>query len=141
VRFAPRCQNLSGIVIYALLSSSCASGVSLSTIRTDEIVTASSQPAQSDGIADREAISDRSTIRNAVSSAGLEQLGGAPLHWENKDTGSRGTVTAIEEYNDGPTICRRFAATRESFEGIAVYRGDTCLGEQGNWWMKDFGPA
>jgi surface antigen len=110
--------------------------MNLSKIKTADFMTTGSVPQP--GGADREAFSDESTIRNAVSSANLEQLGAAPLHWENKDTGSRGTVTGIEEYEEKSNICRKFTATRESFEGVAAYEGSICLGEGGYWWIKDF---
>lgn len=129
------------IIAGAFLLSSCAGGVNLSRVKTADLITTSSVGSSGNGRIDQDAISDRSTIRNAVSSASLDQLGHAPLHWENKDTGSKGIITSIEEYKDGPVICRRFTTTRESFDGIAVYRGDACLGEEGVWWYKDFGPA
>jgi hypothetical protein len=130
-----------GIIAGAFLLSSCASGVNLSRIKTADLITTSSVQSSRDGKIDQEAISDRSTIRNAVSSVSLDQLGHAPLHWENKDTGSKGIITSIEEYRDGQVICRRFTTTRESFDGVAIYHGDACLGDGGVWWYKDFGPA
>lgn len=141
MRFALGCQMAPVIILCAFIFSSCAGGVNLSRIKTDDLLTTSSVKSHRPGGIDREEFSDQSTMRNAVSSASLEQLGGEPLYWENKDTGSRGTVFAIEEHKEGRTICRRFSATRESFDGVAIYHGDTCLDGHGDWWMREFGPA
>lgn len=141
MRLAGFCQKAIVIVFCTLTATSCASGINLSRIRTADFLTTGSVPTAQPGASDHEAISDESTIRNAVSSASLEHLGAGPLHWENKDTGSRGTITDIEEFTDKSTLCRRFAATRESFDGVAAYRGSVCLGGNGYWWMRDFEAA
>lgn len=129
------------IVLGGFVVSSCASGMNLSKIKPVDFMHTGAIAEKRPNPVDREAISDESTIRNAVTSASLEHLDGSSLHWENKDTGSRGVVTGVEEYKDDLTICRRFVATRESFEGVSVYRGETCLGEGGYWWTREFEPV
>jgi surface antigen len=137
-RLAGFCQKAFIVFICAFAASSCASGMNLSKIRSVDFLPTGSVSASRSKPVDHEALSDETTIRNAVTSANLEHLDNAPLHWENKDTGSRGVVTGIEEYKDKYTLCRRFFATRESFDGVAAYRGDTCLTEGGYWWIKEF---
>lgn len=85
--------------------------------------------------------SDEETIRNAVSSALVEQAGQGgddSLGWANAGTGSRGTISQIVEQRDGPRICRRFTASRESFDGVHLYSGETCLGSSRIWMMTAF---
>jgi surface antigen len=82
--------------------------------------------------------SDITTIRNAVSSADLEEAAGQPLAWANSDTGSRGSISALVQYTDQGTLCRRFQATRESFDGVALFKGDACQAGQGAWRIRAF---
>lgn len=85
--------------------------------------------------------SDELTIRNAVTSANLAELGDEPLAWANADTGSQGAVTRIEEGEYKGLRCRRFTASLESFEGVSLYTGETCLQGNGLWTMRKFEPA
>lgn len=88
--------------------------------------------------------SDEETIRNAVSSAIVEQIGETgeagenSLGWANAGTGSRGAISQIVEQREGSRICRRFTASRESFDGVHLYRGEACLGSARNWAMTAF---
>jgi surface antigen len=84
--------------------------------------------------------SDEATIRNAVSAADLEIMAGAPLPWANADTGSRGAVHALAEVRNGANLCRSFTASRESFDGVAMYRGEACMVAPGQWRMQQFRP-
>jgi surface antigen len=100
------------------------------------IVTSSVQP---DAPAARtETASDQATIRNAVSSADVEGLAGRAIPWANSDTGSRGTITGVAEYRDRGQLCRRFTTSRESFDGVAMYKGEACLASAGDWSLQDF---
>ena len=85
-----------------------------------------------------ETASDQTTIRNAVSSADVEGLAGKAIPWANSDTGSRGTITGLVEYKDRGQLCRRFTTSRESFDGVAMYKGEACLATAGDWSMLDF---
>ena len=84
------------------------------------------------------AASDEDTIRNAVSSAIVEEIGDDALGWANAGTGSRGTIRQIRERQVDGRLCRGFTASRESFEGVHMYRGKTCLGPARNWVMTAF---
>ena len=86
---------------------------------------------------DPDKISDQTTIRNAVSSANIDSTGGA-LSWANQDTGSRGAVSQISEVKQDGRLCRKFETSRESFEGIAMHSGKTCLEDNGEWSLMSF---
>ena len=85
-------------------------------------------------------VSDEATIRNAVSSADPDQAKVQPLAWANADTGSRGAISSMLEKKENGVICREFTASRESFDGVALYSGDACQGDRGNWFMRSFKP-
>ena len=86
----------------------------------------------------RIATSDQTTIGNAVSSADIEQLGGQAVPWANAGTGSRGSITELAELKDRGQTCRRFKASRESFDGVAMFEGELCLASAGGWRMQGF---
>ena len=121
----------------ALMSAAgCAGGKSvLEQAEVDRTILTSSSPAAAP---DPAASSDAMTIRNAVSSANLDMLGAEPLAWANADTGSHGRITAIAGRQEGGVACRSFTVSRQAFDGIAMYWGDACLGQGGQWLMKAF---
>ncbi|MEZ5810721.1 MAG: RT0821/Lpp0805 family surface protein [Rhizobiaceae bacterium] len=132
------------LVTVAIAVSGCASGgLEMLGVGTDgEIKTGSvaDSPAAPKK-AGTEVWSDEMTIRNAVSSANLTDLGDEPLAWANADTGSQGAITQIRETEHKGLRCRRFVASRESFEGVSLYVGEACLQGNGLWLMREFGPA
>ena len=85
-------------------------------------------------------ISDEATIRNAVSSADIESLGGVAVPWANSETGARGSITELAEYKDNSLLCRRFTTTRESFDGVSLFKGEACMAGAGTWRMQTFEP-
>jgi hypothetical protein len=89
---------------------------------------------------DAGATSDEMTIRNAVSSAVVDDVSDEGIGWANAETGSRGAINAITESRDSGYLCRSFTASRESFDGVRLYRGETCLGAARLWVMKSFVP-
>ncbi|MEX0344879.1 MAG: RT0821/Lpp0805 family surface protein [Rhizobiaceae bacterium] len=122
--------------------SGCASGgIDMLGVGTDNKVKTGSIAADGSAPAASEAWSDEMTIRNAVSSANLAELGDSPLAWANADTGSQGAVTQITEIDVEGIRCRKFIASRESFEGVSLYAGEACLQGNGIWQMRKFGPA
>jgi surface antigen len=133
-------RRLAGVVIVSatLVLSACAGRGGIETLAADPtLVTGSAQ--QVAGAADETTMSDEKTIRDAVSSANIESLGANPLAWANAYTGSRGTVTALSEHKlDDGRVCRKFSTTRESFDGVGVYNGETCTASANNWFMRAF---
>lgn len=102
------------------------------------LLTSSVSRQQPDIPADPVSASDEETIRNAVSSAIVDAVGDDGIGWANARTGSRGAIRQIRERQDGNRLCRRFTASRESFEGVHLYQGETCLGPAKIWMMTAF---
>lgn len=123
----------------ALAAAGCgARGFSIEDAAPDRaLVTGAIAPRQAVA-SDPLAASDEDTIRNAVSSAIVDEAGEDGVGWANAGTGSRGAIRQIVEKRDGPRICRRFTASRESFDGVHLYRGETCLGPSRFWTMTAF---
>ncbi|MDP3898375.1 MAG: RT0821/Lpp0805 family surface protein [Mesorhizobium sp.] len=130
---------LAALVACAATVSGCAGGgFGLRKAEADPTILTGALPPASDGVADSQRISDQATVRNAISSANIEDLNGAPIAWANVDTGSRGTIYGVSERREGGVLCRRFTASRESFQGISLYRGEACAAGDGAWWMRSF---
>ncbi|TIX02377.1 MAG: hypothetical protein E5V57_22320 [Mesorhizobium sp.] len=126
------------IVLVALPLAACgAGGFSLEQAEVDRTILTSSTPAAASAI-DQDRASDQATIRNAVSSADIQELGGQAVPWANSDTGSRGSITELAESRDNGQLCRRFTASRESFDGVALFKGEVCLAGAGAWRMQGF---
>ncbi|RWN26733.1 MAG: hypothetical protein EOS21_30700 [Mesorhizobium sp.] len=123
------------IVLAVLPLAACGGGFSLEQAEVDRTILTSSTPASASPI-DQDRASDQTTIRNAVSSADIQELGGQAVPWANSDTGSRGSITELAESRDNGQLCRRFTASRESFDGVALFKGEVCLA--GAWRMQDF---
>ncbi|MBB5703352.1 surface antigen [Ochrobactrum daejeonense] len=95
-----------------------------------------SQPVETD----TGQLSDQSAIRNVVSALNFTEWGKKPVPWANPDTGSQGTITAIAENNRDDRICREFETSREAFDGVSIYRGETCMQRGGQWTVTSFAP-
>jgi hypothetical protein len=131
--------SVKAVVVTAVLSvAGCgAGGFSLEKADVDRsIITSSTPSSPAAPAADQD--SDQTTIGNAVSSADIKELGGQAVPWANAGTGSRGAITELVELKDGGLTCRRFSATRESFDGVALYKGELCLAGAGGWRMQEF---
>ncbi|TGT85178.1 MULTISPECIES: RT0821/Lpp0805 family surface protein [unclassified Mesorhizobium] len=126
------------IVSIVLSLAGCgAGGFSLEKAAVDRSILTSSTSASAKP-ADSDRDSDQTTIGNAVSSADIEQLGGQAVPWANAGTGSRGSITELAELKDSGMTCRRFKASRESFDGVAMFEGELCLASAGGWRMQGF---
>lgn len=56
------------------------------------------------------------------------------LAWQNPQTGSDGTITALAAMaKGGGPFCRAFATTVNDLRGIRRYRGQACQTNDGNW--------
>ncbi|UDL91731.1 hypothetical protein LGH82_11110 [Mesorhizobium sp. PAMC28654] len=124
------------VVMIAMPLAGCGTGgFSLQKAEVDRSLITT--PASATPI-DSDRASDQTTIRNAVSSADIQELGGQAVPWANSGTGSRGSITELAEFKDGGQLCRRFTASRESFDGVALFKGEACLASAGVWLMQDF---
>nr|WP_292830074.1 RT0821/Lpp0805 family surface protein [Mesorhizobium sp.] len=112
-------------------------GFSLEQADVDRSVVTGSIQSQPDPVA-AGMDADQITIRNAVSSADVEEVAGKAIAWANPDTGSRGTITGLTEAKEDGRLCRSFAGSRERFDGIAMFKGRTCMVGQGVWRIESF---
>jgi hypothetical protein len=125
-------------VVIALPLAACGGGgFGLEQAEVDRSIVTSSAPAGAAPV-DQDRTSDQATIGNAVSSADIEELGGQAVPWANAGTGSRGSITELVELKNNGQTCRRFTASRESFDGVALFKGEVCLAGAGAWRMQDF---
>lgn len=85
-----------------------------------------------------ETLSDEMTVRNAVTSADLTKVAANPVPWANTSTGSAGVVSTIKEDESQGRLCRAFTTTRHSYEGIAMFSGQACRTEGGDWLLTAF---
>ena len=104
----------------ALLSACGSGGFSLEKAEVDRTFYTSNVPAPRTTV-EVERVSDEATIRNAVSSADIETLDGAPLPGPMPRP-ARAAITGIVETKGKGTLCRSFTATRESFDGVGCTR-------------------
>lgn len=120
-----------------MLSACGSGGFSLEKAEVDRSFYTSNVDAARSSV-EMERLSDEATIRNAVTSADIEQLAGAPLPWANAETGARGQITGIAEAKGKGTLCRTFSTSRESFDGVSMFRGEACMVASGAWRMVRF---
>jgi surface antigen len=125
------------IVMVVLPLAACGGGFGLEQVEADRSIVTSSTPASASPL-DQDRASDQTTIRNAASSADIRELGGQTVSWANADTGSRGSITELAEFKEKGQTCRRFTASRESFDGVALFKGEVCLAGAGAWRIQDF---
>ncbi len=90
--------------------------------------------------ADAGKLSDQSTIKSIVSALDFTQWGKKPVPWSNASTGSQGTITSISQTDSNNQLCRRFQTSREAFDGVSIYRGETCMQPGGQWTLTSFAP-
>jgi surface antigen len=131
-----------------LLLSACGSSNILAKAEVDNsLITGSVSPVSQASAPPRatqftgaspQVASDEATIRNAVSSADLKVLDGKGISWANPSTGSSGEISAVTEYRQDESLCRRFTTSRQSFDGVALYHGNACLDSTGAWQMMNF---
>ena len=124
-------------VIFVL--PACASGgFSLKQAEVDSSLYTGNIPSSPKTGKAAERISDEATIRNAVTSADIESLAGRTVPWVNSDTGSRGVIDSLTEFRSEGLLCRRFNTSRESFDGVALFKGEACMVSAGAWRMQSF---
>lgn len=129
-------QHICLATLVILTFSACGSSGGLSKLDVDDTIQTGSLPEKTEQNPTQ--TSDASIIRNAVSAVDLSSRTGAPLNWANQETGSRGTITEIRESKGDGILCRDFKTSRESFEGVALYTGSTCLNAEKQWFVRNF---
>lgn len=96
---------------------------------------------QSDRSVETDVISDRTAIRNAVSTADISGLKPVEVPWANPATGSSGIITEINEARENGILCRQFSSSRHGFDGVGNFTGQTCLAPDGSWVLLELQPA
>lgn len=97
----------------------------------DTVLTTGSVPPRAAVFPDENLAKDGQAILAALSASPEEATG---LWWENPESGARGLITAYS----GEAGCFAFTTTRESFDGIGLYRGKACRDMAGNLRMRMF---
>ena len=111
--------------------------------KTDPIAESVLEEAKKDGLAH----TDADIITTLVTEApiGIDvsmEKPIKPLAWRNPETGSSGTVVAINNFmgRDGQQ-CRGFKTSVTTFMGIAFYNGEACRISAGEWILSFFKPS
>lgn len=142
-----RCAAFNFLAVFgvaAALSGCAMSGFDIDKAMPDKTSITGSvtkpQPVVSAEVNSSSKLSDQNTIRNIVSALNFTQWGKTPVPWANPDTGSQGTITTLAETKDADGLCRKFETSREAFDGAAIYRGQACMEQNGNWALTAFAP-
>jgi hypothetical protein len=138
---ARRAGLLAAVLASLALGGCAAGGFNLSKADVDPTILTGAVGDAAPGTTSPEQLSDEATIRDAVSSADVESLKGAPIPWANADTGARGAISSVVEDKSAGVLCRRFITSRESFDGVALYNGQACMVAPGTWRMERFGAS
>lgn len=126
------------VVAAAMLAGCGTAGFSLESAVPDRSIVTGSVSQQQASPVDSVKVSDEAIIRAAVSSAVVEDVNEGGIGWANAATGSRGTIRDLHETRESSILCRRFTASRESFEGVHMYQGEACLGPARVWVTRSF---
>lgn len=138
--FAILQRKLSLLAALCMVSGCAMGGFSIDKAVPDKsTITGSVAPAKA-AETDSGKASDQSAIRNVISALDFTQWGKKPVPWANPNTGSQGTITTIAETRTNAGLCRQFQTSREAFDGVSLYRGETCMEDGGNWVLTSFAP-
>lgn len=97
-------------------------------------------PARSDDGGQTDRLIDEDTIRLSVTTADLDRLPVGGMPWASAATGSSGMVRDIRQQELAGQTCRTFAATRNAYDGVTLYRGEVCLDPRSGWWTRSMIP-
>lgn len=87
------------------------------------------------------AATDADIIKSVVTTAAVPESINA-LAWQNPETGSSGTITAIDNFmGKHGQKCRGFKTSVDTFMGISFYNGEACQISPGQWVLSWFKPS
>ncbi len=141
-----RNSHIRGVVlpllfVLSLGATGCSlTGNSLPNISSGEQLVTNSivEKTKPEGIAETDAEIIKNTVTDAKISTKIK-----PLAWTNPQTGSSGTIIAIDKFmGKHGQNCRGFKTSVDSFMGIAFYNGEACQISAGKWvlsWFKSAG--
>lgn len=137
---APQCHRWVALCSLIFVTGCAMGGVSIESAVPDKSsITGSVTPSQQPDT-DNETLSDRNAIRNVVSGLDFNTWGMKPVPWANPDTGSQGVINQVSEVQKTDGLCREFETSRQAFNGVSLYRGETCMRKGGDWVLKSFAP-
>ncbi len=114
------------------MSSPGLAGLESNATLVDTSVT---KPTKTDGVAS----TDAEVIKTAVAKANVDNKASTALAWRNPDTGSSGTIMAIDKFfGKHGQKCRGFKTTVSTFMGIAFYNGEACQISPSEWVLSWF---
>ena len=128
---------MAALALMAVLATGCAVNKPFADVERDpEIITGSvTKPVEAEGVDPR----DAETIKMAVAQAQSSSENSHLLAWSNPETGSSGTITAIDQFvGSHGQSCKKFRTTVDSFMGISLYNGETCELKKGLWVLSWF---
>ena len=135
-------RSASAIIVVGagLLVTGCAVGgnslpelASSKELVTDSIV----KKTKTEGVNE----TDAAVIKQTVASANIGSKV-KPLAWQNPETGSSGTIVAIDKFmGQHGQKCRGFKTSVDTFMGIAFYDGEACQISPGEWVLSWFKPT
>lgn len=131
-----RMKNIVFASMACILVSACSvSSVTQSVTEESKLVNASvTKPVEQEGVATQ----DAELIKSVVADAGTG-ISPSALAWSNPQTGSRGTITAIDRFTGSHgQKCKKFQTTVDTFMGISLYNGETCELRKGFWVLSWF---
>lgn len=107
------------------------------TLAVDRMVTGSipapAAPARLGG--------DEQAVARAVAEIDLERRSDGPFAWANRETGSTGVISSLEQSIATGAMCRQFTTTVHRYDGIALFDGKSCRDANGEWNLTAFQPV
>lgn len=119
-----------------LLPAACSMQKTLALDSEPAVITSSvTKPVQPEGIDS----TDAELIKTVVAESEFAGPTENSLAWSNPDTGSRGTIMAIDKFvGSHGQKCKKFQTTVDTFMGISLYDGETCELRKGFWVLSWF---
>ncbi len=107
-------------------------------VSEDQIITGSVvKQAKPEGVAETDAAIIKQTVVGATEVSETK-----PLAWRNPETGSSGSIVAIDKFmGKHGQLCRGFKTTVSTFAGISFYDGETCKLDNERWVLSWFKPT
>lgn len=119
-----------------MLPAACSMQKTLALDSEPAVITSSvTKPVQPEGIDS----TDAELIKTVVAESEFAGPTENALAWSNPDTGSRGTIMAIDKFvGSHGQKCKKFQTTVDTFMGISLYDGETCELRKGFWVLSWF---
>lgn len=119
-----------------VLPAACSMQKTLALDSEPAVITSSiTKPVKTEGIDS----TDAELIKTVVAETEFEGPTPNALAWSNPDTGSRGTIMAIDKFvGSHGQKCKKFQTTVDTFMGISLYDGETCELRKGFWVLSWF---